>query len=104
MMPASSRVASTTLDAGARSTRATRASIGRRPGDAGPVVVGAEVSSVGGGSEGATEDDAAEVLLPLMKLRLPNVGNAAVASVGDREGWALDSVNPGLVVECTAAA
>src|SRR4051794_24434563 len=95
MMPTRSRVASTTLDAGACSTRATTAFTGRRPGGVGPAAVG--VVGV------ATEDDGTEVLLPLMEPRLRSVGNAAVASVGDREGWALDSVNPGLVVECTAA-
>jgi hypothetical protein len=54
------------------------------------------------GVDGVIEDDAAEVLLLLMEPRLRSQGNAAVASVGDREVRALDSVNPGLVVECTA--
>jgi hypothetical protein len=53
--------------------------------------------------DGVTEDDAAEVLLLLMEPRLRSRGNAAVVSVGDREVRALDSVNPGLVVECPAA-
>src|SRR4051812_2992070 len=100
MIPASSRVASTTLDAGARSTGVSMRSTGRRVrGGVGPAGMGVPVAGV----DGVREDDAAEVLLLLMEPRLRSQGNAAVASVGDREVRALDSVNPGLVVECTAA-